>query len=135
MKSDNLSISGIVQKILAGKITPFNFLVLLGFIASLSLLYIYMQVYSSSLSERINRSSKKLRSLRKDNIRLTVEYNSLIKPERIIPRALKLGMKRGSSYSISDLTMNRNQRLFKDKEPDNSLDGEQLVSNSSAGRE
>lgn len=135
MKSDNLSISGIVQKILAGKITPFNFLVLLGFIASLSLLYIYMQVYSSSLSERINRSSKKLRSLRKNNIRLTVEYNSLIKPERIIPRALKLGMKRGSSYSISDLTLNRNQRLFKDKESENSLDGEQLVSNSSAGRE
>lgn len=135
MKIDNLSISGLVQKILAGKITPFNFLVLLGFIASLSLLYIYMQVYSSSLSERINRSSKYLRSLRKDNIRLTVEYNSLIKPERIIPRALKLGMKRGCSYSISDLTLNRNQRLFKDKEPENSLDGEELVSNSSAGRE
>jgi len=135
MKTNKISISGIVQRILTGKITPFSFLILLGFIASLTLLYIYMQVHCSSLSERINSCSREMRSLRKQNIRLTVEYNQLIKPERIIPRALKLGMKRGSSHSISDLTLERNQRLFREKRAENSLAESQFVSNSSVGRE
>ena len=135
MKTNKISISGIVQKILTGKITPFNFLVLLGFIASLSLLYIYMQIYCSSLSDRINSCTTEMRSLRKENIKLMVEYNQLIKPERIIPMALKLGMKRGSSHSINDLTLERNQRLFREKRAENTLAGSQFVSNSSMGRE
>ena len=135
MKTGNLSITAIVQKILTGRITPFNFLVLLGFIASLSLLYIYMQIYCSSLSEKINWSSKRMKSLRKENIRLTVEYNGMIKPERIIPRAIKLGMKRGSSYNMSDLTFNRDSGQFSSESLRNPLIDGQLVSNSSVGRE
>ncbi|MBD3179885.1 MAG: hypothetical protein GF417_09920 [Candidatus Latescibacteria bacterium] len=135
MKTGNLSITAIVQKILTGRITPFNFLVLLGFIASLSLLYIYMQIYCSSLSEKINWSSKRMKSLRKENIRLTVEYNGMIKPERIIPRAIKLGMKRGSSYNMSDLTFNRDSGQFSRESLRNPLIDGQLVSNSSVDRE
>jgi cell division protein FtsL len=135
MKINDFSVSALVQKILTGRITPFNFLILLGFVASLTLLYICLQIYSSNLSERINSSSKTMRSLRKENIRLTVEYNRLIKPERIIPKALKLGMKRGSSYNINDLTLERNQRLFSGNSFRDNLSDGQLVSNSGIGKE
>ena len=103
----------LINRVLAGKISQLNFLILLGFAATLAMLYIGLHVYSYSLSEGISSRSKKCTFLREKKIWLLADYNRLIAPERIIPEVRKMGMRQGSSMNINDLTLYRKNQLFK----------------------
>lgn len=114
----NHSIQMFVNRVLEGKISQLNFLILLGFAATLAMLYIGLHVYSYSLSEGISSCSKKCNFLREKKVWLMADYNRLIAPERVIPEVEKMGMKQGSSLNINELTLYRNHQLFKSGEED-----------------
>jgi len=112
----NYSIQVIVNRVLEGKISQLNFLILLGFVATLAMLYIGLHVYSYSLSEGISTCSKKCTFLREKKVWLVSDYNRLVAPERIIPEVEKMGMKQGSSMNINELTLYINHQLIKSRE-------------------
>ncbi len=103
---NNLSL--IVKKALDGRVSPFNFLLLLGFISSVVLLYISLHVHFSTLSANISYGFQQREDLRDQKNFLTAEYNRLISPERIIPLALEDGLKAGSPGEISRLAFYEN---------------------------
>lgn len=111
-KNNYYSVQVIIKRILEGRITPVNFLILVGFAASLALLYICLHVYSYTLSEQVNSASSRARFLREKKIWLMADYNKLTSPEKIIPEVQKMGMRPGSSVDISELTLYRRSRPF-----------------------
>jgi len=108
----------LISRVLSGKISQLNFLIMLGFAATLAMLYIGFHVYSYSLSEGISDCSKRRTFLREQKIWLLADYNTLIAPAKIIPEVEKMGMRQGSSVNISELTLYRNNNLFKNGEED-----------------
>jgi len=60
VSGDSSGLSFIVKRALEGRISPLNFLLLLGFISSLVLLYISLHFYDLVSAERIIPISKKL---------------------------------------------------------------------------
>ncbi len=56
--------------------------------------------------------------MREKKIWLLADYNTLIAPAKILPEVEKMGMRQGSSVNISELTLYRNNNLFKNGEED-----------------
>jgi len=102
----------IVRRTMQGRITPVNFLILVGFAATLALFYICMHVYSYTISEQLSSASARARFLREKRIWLMADYNSLISPDKIIPEVQRMGMRPGSRVDISELTLYGNDRLL-----------------------
>jgi hypothetical protein len=98
-------VSLIIKRALEGRISPLNFLLILGFFCSLVLLYISLHVYFFSMSQDISERRDKLDVLIDNNVRLTAEYNDLISPDRIIPIVRELGMRAGSPSEIKRLAL------------------------------
>jgi hypothetical protein len=98
-------VSLIIKRALEGRMSPLNFLLVLGFFCSLVLLYISLHVYFFSMSQDISERRDKLELLMDNNVRLTAEYNDLVSPDRIIPIVRKLGMRVGSPAEIKRLAL------------------------------
>ncbi len=111
-RHNNYSVPLILKRTVQGRITSVNFLILVGFAATLALFYICMHVYSYTLSEQLSSASARARFLREKKIWLMADYNGLISPDKIIPEVQKMGMRPGSRVDISELTLYRNDRLL-----------------------
>ncbi|MBN1163620.1 MAG: hypothetical protein JXB45_03500 [Candidatus Krumholzibacteriota bacterium] len=111
------SVSMIVKRALEGKVSPLGFLLVLGFLSSMVLLYISLHVHFYTLSESIQEVEKKKEVLLDQQIFLTAEYNRLVSPERIIPLAKEIGMRAGSSIEILRLAYYEDSEQFKKEAP------------------
>jgi hypothetical protein len=111
-----LDIALIVKRAIEGKISPLNFLIILGFFSSIVLLYVSFRVHYSTISEDINAGHSKLERLMNINAQLHGTYNDLTSYERIIPLALELGLRACSQGEVRRLAVYENEEL-KDKEP------------------
>ncbi len=92
--------SGIVKKVLEGRISPLNFMIMLGFFSTLILFYISLHVHFLSMAADIRDCRERLLMMRDQNARLTTRYNEMISPSRIIPAARQLGLKAGKHGEI-----------------------------------
>jgi hypothetical protein len=97
-----------VKRAIEGRVSPVSFLLVLGFLSSLVLLYISLHVYFFNVSNDIVASREKLDYLMDRNARLTAQYNELAAPGRIIPMAKDLGMRAGSSDEVHRLALQKN---------------------------
>jgi len=95
-----------IKRALEGKMSPVSFLLVLGFLSSLVLLYISLNVYFFNISTDAVASRERLDFLMDRNARLTAQYNELVSPGRIIPMATLLGMRPGSSEEVRRLAFN-----------------------------
>jgi hypothetical protein len=100
ISSKSYPLSGIIKKILEGRISPLNFLLILGFLSTLVLLYVSLHVHFLSVSRDIRDCREKLLMLRDQKARLTTRYNEMISPGQIIPAAKQLGLKPGDPGEI-----------------------------------
>jgi hypothetical protein len=111
--SHSSGIYSVIKKALEGRIGPMNFILVLGFLSSLVLLYISLHVHFFSLSKDIGKSRKRLEVLRDERACLVDTLNSLTSPDRIIPIARKLGMRPGSPEEVRRLALYEDRRLPK----------------------
>ncbi|UCF06680.1 MAG: hypothetical protein JSV33_06555 [bacterium] len=93
-------ISLIVKRALEGRISPLNFMLVLGFFSSLVLLYISLHVYLFTISKDITTNRERRAEMMDQNTRLTAIYNDLIAPERIIPLVERMGLRAGSGEEV-----------------------------------
>ena len=105
-------ISLIVKKALEGRMSPFNFLIMLGFVSSLFLLYISLHVHFFDLSSKIDERRRRIEKLRDRKTHLTAEYNKLTSRTRIIPIVQDLGLRAGSPAEIKRLAYYENHEQF-----------------------
>lgn len=94
-------LAGIIKKVLEGRISPLNFLIILGFLSSLVLLYVSLHVHFLNVSRDIRDCRERLLILRDQKARLTTRYNEMISPDRIIPAAKQLGLRPGAPGEIT----------------------------------
>lgn len=88
------------RKAIEGKIGAFNFLITLGFLLSLLLLFVSLHVHFETISRRIEDGNRHRSSLRDQKTRLISERNDLVSPERILPLAEKSGLEPGSPRQV-----------------------------------
>jgi hypothetical protein len=93
-------LSTLLRRAVEGRIGPLNFLIVLGFLSSLLLLYISLHVHAESLTTRIEECRKRCDMLRDQKTCLMAERNELSKAERILPLVERLGMVPGSAEQI-----------------------------------
>ncbi|MDD3642146.1 MAG: hypothetical protein PHQ19_01595 [Candidatus Krumholzibacteria bacterium] len=93
-------ISTVLRRALEGRIGPLNFLILLGSLSSLLLLYISLHVHAESIMTRIDESRKRCDMLRDEKTTLMAERNELSKAERILPLVERFGMVPGSADQV-----------------------------------
>jgi hypothetical protein len=117
----SFDIALIVKRAIEGKISPLNFLIILGFFSSIILLYISLRVHCSALSEDISTGHGKLERLMNANAQLHETYNDLTSYERIIPLALELGLRACSQGEVKRLAVYEREEL----EEKESVDWEQ----------
>jgi cell division protein FtsL len=104
-KSHSYGLSLFIKKALEGKIGPMNFILLLGFVSSLLLLYISLHFYFFNISEQIELCTEREKALMNESARLLTEYNDLASPERIIPLAKKLRMRASMPEEVERLAV------------------------------
>lgn len=107
----------VVRRTLEGRISPLNFLLILGFFSSLVLLYISLHVHYATISENIHRDTVQREKLIEEKIYLTAEHNKLTSPERIIPLVRELGLRAGQADEVTRVAYYRNQKEY--SEPEN----------------
>lgn len=117
VSGDSSGLSFIVKRALEGRISPLNFLLLLGFISSLVLLYISLHFYVYNISEEIATSRERAELLENKNGRLMIDYNDLVSAERIIPISKKLGLRAGTPHEVRRLA------IYEERAPVEELDG------------
>jgi hypothetical protein len=93
-------LSTLLRRALEGRIGPLNFLLVLGFLSSLLLLYISLHVHAESISTRIDECRRRCDMLRDEKTCLMAERNELSKAERILPLVEQFGMVPGSSEQV-----------------------------------
>ena len=98
-------ISLIIKKTLEGRVGPLNFILLLGFVSSLMLLYISLHFYFYNISEEIEKGLEREKILMNENVRLVRLYNDLSSPERVIPLAKKLDMRASTADEVERLAV------------------------------
>jgi cell division protein FtsL len=98
-------LSLIIKRTLEGRVGPLNFILLLGFISSLMLLYISLHFYFYNISEQIEKGLEREKTLTNENVRLVRMYNELSSPERVIPLAKKLGMRASTPNEVERLAV------------------------------
>lgn len=94
-----------IKRALEGRIGPMNFILLLGFVSSLLLLYISLHFYFFNISEQIELCTEREKALMNESARLLTEYNDLTSPERIIPLAKKLRMRASTPEEVERLAV------------------------------
>ena len=94
-----------IKKALEGRIGPMNFILLLGFVSSLLLLYVSLHFYFYNISEQIELGTEREKVLMNESVRLLTEYNDLTSPERIIPLAKKLRMRASTPGEVERLAV------------------------------
>jgi len=104
-KTHSYGLSLFIKKALEGRIGPMNFILLLGFVSSLLLLYISLHFYFFNISEQIELSTEREKVLMNESARLLTEYNDLTSPERIIPLAKKLLMRASTPEEVERLAV------------------------------
>ena len=104
-KRHSYGLSLFIKKALEGRIGPMNFILLLGFVSSLLLLYISLHFYFFNISEQIELCTEREKALMNESARLLTEYNDLTSPERIIPLAKKLRMRASTPEEIERLAV------------------------------
>ena len=82
-----------------------NFILLLGFVSSLLLLYISLHFYFFTISEQIELCTEREKVLMNESARLLTEYNDLSSPKRILPLAEKLHMRASTPEEIERLAV------------------------------
>ncbi|MCK4237407.1 MAG: hypothetical protein KAX38_09840 [Candidatus Krumholzibacteria bacterium] len=115
MSTGNIYLSGIsliVKRALQGRVSPLNFLLILGFFSSLVLLYISLHVQFFTISSDISEGSERRELLMDQNVRLTAVHNELTSPDRIIPIAKQFGMRAGSPDEIRRLALYKNREFY-----------------------
>ena len=111
MNTNNTQAYGLslfIKKTLEGRIGPMNFILLLGFVSSLLLLYISLHFYFFNISEQIELCTEREKVLMNESARLLTEYNDLTSPDRIIPMAKKLRMRASMPEEIERLAVFEN---------------------------
>jgi hypothetical protein len=98
-------LSLVIKRTLKGRIGPLNFILLLGFVSSLLLLYISLHFYFYNISEQIETGLEREKTLMNENVRLVTLYNDLSSPERVIPLAKKLGMRASTPEEVERLAV------------------------------
>jgi hypothetical protein len=93
-------ISTLVRRAIEGRIGPLNFLIVLGSLSSLLLLYISLHVHAESLTTRIEECRKRCDMLRDEKTCLMAVRNDLSKAERILPLVERFGMVPGNAEQI-----------------------------------
>jgi len=104
-KTQTYGLSLFIKKALEGRIGPMNFILLLGFVSSLLLLYISLHFYFFNISEQIELCTEREKVLMNESARLQTEYNDLTSPERIIPLAKKLRMRASTPEEVERLAV------------------------------
>ncbi len=103
----------VIKKALEGRISPMNFLLIVGFFSSLVLLYISLHVHFQTLSGQINSGMVQAEKLGEEKILLTAEHNRLTSPDRIIPLVQELGLKAGSTEEVTRIACYDNRKQFR----------------------
>ena len=85
-----------VKRVLEGRISPLQCIVLLGSFSTLVLLYISLHVCFFNVSNEISAENERVEALLERNVRLMTQYNDLVAPGLIIPLARELGMRPGT---------------------------------------
>lgn len=96
---------GFSKRVLEGRISPLQFIVLLGSFSTLVLLYISLHVCFFNISNDIAAANERIEGLMERNVRLVSRYNELAAPSRIIPLARDLGMRPGSHEDVERLAV------------------------------
>ncbi len=108
-------VSMVIRRTLEGRLSPLNFLLILGFFSSLVMLYISLHVHFDTLSAMISEGVDTKEMLSEEKIFLTAEYDRLSSHERIIPLVLDQGLRAGFSREISRVALYNDRRQFKNE--------------------
>lgn len=103
--TDLLGLSVIIKKAIEGRVGPLSFILLLGFVSSLLLLYISLGFHIFSLSEQLDAAIEREELLQNENGRLRSTYNELTSREKIIPYAKLLEMRECTSDEVERLAL------------------------------
>jgi len=90
----------VLRRAFEGKIGALNFLIALGFLLSLLLLFVSLHVHFETVSRRIDDGTRRRNSLRDEKTRLISLRNDLVAPERILPLAEMAGLGPGSPQQV-----------------------------------
>ncbi len=94
-----------MKRVLEGRISPLQFIMLIGSFSTLVLLYISLHVCFFNLSTEIAAESDRAEALMESNVRLMARYNELAAPGRIIPLARENGMRPGAHEEVQRLAV------------------------------
>ncbi len=91
---------GFMKRVLEGRISPFQFIFLLGSFSTLVLLYISLHVCCFNVSNELATENDRVEALLELNVRLMTRYNELAAPGYVIPLAQDLGMRPGTNDEV-----------------------------------
>ena len=103
--TDLFGLSLIIKKAIEGRVGPLSFILLLGFVSSLLLLYISLGFHIFSISEQLDAAIEREKMLQNENGRLKSTYNELTSREKIIPYAELLDMRECTSGEVERLAV------------------------------
>ncbi len=103
--TDLFGLSLIIKKAIEGRVGPLSFILLLGFVSSLLLLYISLGFHIFSISEQLDAAVEREKMLQNENGRLKSTYNELTSREKIIPYAELLDMRECTSGEVERLAV------------------------------
>ena len=103
----------VFKRALEGRISPFNFLLIIGFFSSVVLLYITLHVHFATITGEINDGLKTKEVLSEELASLTAEHNRLTSPDRIIPIVVKQGLKAGTAGEIRRIAFYNNREQYR----------------------
>ncbi len=103
--TDLFGLSLIIKKAIEGRVGPLSFILLLGFVSSLLLLYISLGFHIFSISEQLDAAIEQEKMLQNENGRLKSTYNELTSREKIIPYAELLDMRECTSGEVERLAV------------------------------
>ena len=103
--TDLFGLSLIMKKAIEGRVGPLSFILLLGFVSSVLLLYISLGFHIFSISEQLDAAIEREKMLQNENGRLRSTYNDLTSREKIIPYAKLLEMRECTSGEIERLAV------------------------------
>lgn len=103
--TDLFGLSLIIKKTIEGRVGPLSFILLLGFVSSVLLLYISLGFHIFSISEQLDVAIEREKMLQNENGRLRSTYNELTSREKIIPYAALLDMRECTSGEVERLAV------------------------------
>lgn len=98
-------ISSFASRLLEGRLSTLQFIVLIGSFSTLILLYISLQICFFNVSKELAREGKRADALMEHNVKLTARYNKMVSPERILPIAERYGLKPATSKNLKRIAV------------------------------